>query len=125
MCGTSAIVVLPGGCSCDSCGNDRCDNDTSVQLLQRAKARSTQLTEETEASLKNIQHRGPDYSGVGINADCLWHARLAIRELCLNGNQPLHGPDVSIHAIMNGELYDYEDMKAKLGQKMGCHSHHT
>lgn len=47
----------------------------------------------------------------------LGHARLAIRDLTPSGNQPLHSPDGTVHAVVNGELYDYEEIKSKLVQE--------
>ncbi|PVH76509.1 N-terminal nucleophile aminohydrolase, partial [Cadophora sp. DSE1049] len=116
MCGISAIVALPGGHS-----STTCDHDISEGSSSEAKARRAQLTEEMEASLKNIQHRGPDYSGVWISSDesiVFGHARLAIMGLSPSGNQPLHSPDGTVHAVVNGELYDYEEIKAKLVQEI-------
>lgn len=51
----------------------------------------------------------------------LGHNRLAINDLSDSGCQPLHSPDGSIHAVVNGELYDFEDLKVQLTKKTGYH----
>lgn len=35
------------------------------------------------------------------------------------GSQPLHSADGKIHAVVNGELYDFENIKAKLATDLG------
>jgi asparagine synthase (glutamine-hydrolysing) len=48
---------------------------------------------------------------------CSWplalgHVRLAINDLSPCGDQPLHSPDGLVHAIVNGEIYDYDKLRA-------------
>lgn len=47
----------------------------------------------------------------------LGHTRLAINDLSDGGHQPLHSPDGTVHAVVIGELYDYEEIKAKLAEE--------
>lgn len=42
----------------------------------------------------------------------LGHVRLAINDLSPTGDQPLHSPDGLVHAIVNGEIYDYDRLRA-------------
>lgn len=49
----------------------------------------------------------------------LGHNRLAINDLSPSGYQPLHSADNKIHAIVIGELYGYEKLKASLVQSTG------
>lgn len=44
----------------------------------------------------------------------LAHCRLSINDLSSTGTQPLHSPDRSIHAVVNGELYDYDNIRLSL-----------
>ncbi len=40
------------------------------------------------------------------------HCRLAINDLSPEGEQPLHSSDGLIHAVVNGEIYDYDRVRA-------------
>jgi hypothetical protein len=44
----------------------------------------------------------------------LGHCRLAINDLSPDGEQPLHSPDRSVHAVVNGEIYDYDTVRAHI-----------
>ncbi|KAL9124269.1 MAG: hypothetical protein Q9217_006387 [Psora testacea] len=108
MCGISAIVALAD--PAQDGHRLRGDNDQDA------------LTREMEDSLQLIKHRGPDSNGIWINPDqriVFGHNRLAINDLSPRGNQPLHSADGTIHAIVNGELYGYEKLKADLVQSTG------
>ena len=45
--------------------------------------------------------------------------RLAINDLSPHGAQPFHDQDDAVHAVVNGELYDYEKHRATLAEKTG------
>jgi asparagine synthase (glutamine-hydrolysing) len=47
----------------------------------------------------------------------LGHVRLSIIDLSPSGNQPFHDEQGRIHAVVNGELYDYERYKAQLSDE--------
>jgi len=47
----------------------------------------------------------------------LGHVRLSIIDLSPSGNQPFHDEEGRIHAVVNGELYDYERYKAELSDE--------
>lgn len=47
----------------------------------------------------------------------LGHVRLSIIDLSPSGNQPFHDEQGGIHAVVNGELYDYERYKAQLADE--------
>ncbi|KAL0256568.1 hypothetical protein SLS55_008963 [Diplodia seriata] len=73
------------------------------------------LSHELDASLEAIRHRGPDSRGQWISPDnrvALGHVRLAINDLAPTGAQPFSSPDAAIHAVVNGELYDYDALRA-------------
>ncbi|KAF7725810.1 hypothetical protein EC973_009233 [Apophysomyces ossiformis] len=90
---------------------------------------------DLDASLNLINHRGPDDRGVYVTPDgrcgkvhllvklpCLnhvhvmpgmGHVRLSIIDL-EGGHQPLSNKTETIHAVVNGELYDYERITEEL-----------
>ncbi|KAI9730897.1 MAG: hypothetical protein M1834_005615 [Cirrosporium novae-zelandiae] len=75
------------------------------------------VEEAVDAGLDIIEHRGPDARGKWISADHrvgLGHVRLSIVDLSPDGNQPFHDNDNGIHAVVNGELYEYEKHRAEL-----------
>ncbi|PAN25183.1 hypothetical protein PAHAL_4G282300 [Panicum hallii] len=63
---------------------------------------------------RRLRHRGPDWSGLHCHQDCyLAHQRLAIVDPT-SGDQPLYNEDKSIVVTVNGEIYNHEELKAKL-----------
>ncbi|KAL8663552.1 MAG: hypothetical protein Q9202_003740 [Teloschistes flavicans] len=114
MCGFSACILLPeasinGHNSCTECaktpGNQETERDLDV-----AKG----LAADLQASLQQITHRGPDDTGIWISANeqvGLAHCRLSINDLSSAGRQPLHSSDNEIHAVVNGEIYDYDRLR--------------
>ncbi len=64
-----------------------------------------------------IQHRGPDDTGIFLKNNVgFGHRRLSIIDLG-NGQQPLSNEDGTIWITFNGEIYNYQDVKAKLTGK--------
>lgn len=45
------------------------------------------------------------------------HVRLAINDLSPDGAQPFHDANETVHAVVNGELYDHEKTRADLADK--------
>lgn len=43
----------------------------------------------------------------------LAHCRLSINDLSSAGRQPLHSNDDKIHAVVNGEIYDYDRLRSE------------
>lgn len=61
-----------------------------------------------------IRHRGPDGDGLYINGNLgLGHRRLSIVDLT-TGDQPMFNDDKSIALILNGEIYNYIELKEEL-----------
>jgi asparagine synthase (glutamine-hydrolysing) len=92
--------------------NDHADEDLDNQSL------AIQL----QASIDSINHRGPDESGVWISADGrvgLGHCRLSINDLSPSGRQPLHSDCGELHAVVNGEIYDHDRLRAECTLKHG------
>lgn len=70
------------------------------------------------AMARAMAHRGPDdegiYSAAGV---CLGHRRLSIIDLSSAGHQPLSNEDKAIWAVLNGEIYNYKELRAELQKK--------
>ncbi len=65
-----------------------------------------------------LSHRGPDDEGIKIlNNVGLGHKRLAIIDLSKKGHQPMTNIDGDIWVIFNGEIYNFQEIRAKLIQK--------
>lgn len=61
-----------------------------------------------------IQHRGPDSRGVWCDGGVgLGMQRLAIIDVA-GGDQPIFNEDRSIGLVMNGEIYNFEELRAQL-----------
>lgn len=71
-----------------------------------------------KAMTQAMVHRGPDdegiYSAPGV---CLGHRRLSIIDLSDAGHQPLSNEDKTIWVILNGEIYNYRDLRVDLEKK--------
>lgn len=68
------------------------------------------------AATRSLQHRGPDQESVWISPDGamgLGHRRLSIIDL-EGGGQPICNEDATVHAVVNGEFYDFEPLRRKL-----------
>lgn len=47
------------------------------------------------------------------------HNRLAINDLSPDGEQPFHDTENTVHAVVNGELYDHERIREDLVRESG------
>ncbi|KAH5079905.1 hypothetical protein HBH95_084500 [Parastagonospora nodorum] len=100
MCGISSVVTLRGH-------------------RPLYKDRST-LSKTINDSLDTIKHRGPDSNGDWISENgrvALGHNRLAIVDLNPEAEQPFHDPEGDVHAVVNGELYGYNEVREQLSAK--------
>ena len=67
-----------------------------------------------------IQHRGPDADGVFQSKNvALGHRRLKIIDLSDAANQPFHSKDGRYTLVFNGEIYNYQSLKAELSDEFG------
>jgi asparagine synthase (glutamine-hydrolysing) len=63
------------------------------------------------------RHRGPDDGGVLVQPGiALGHRRLAILDLSEAGRQPMTSRDGRWTMVLNGEIFNYREMAAMLGQ---------
>ncbi|GAB6905315.1 putative Asparagine synthetase (glutamine-hydrolyzing) 1 [Desulfosarcina cetonica] len=70
--------------------------------------------------LERMRHRGPDASGIYSDIDnrvYLGHRRLSILDLSDAGNQPIPNENKTIYAVVNGEIYNYRDLRCELLKK--------
>ncbi|HMO39158.1 MAG TPA: asparagine synthase (glutamine-hydrolyzing) [Saprospiraceae bacterium] len=67
--------------------------------------------------LQALAHRGPDDSGVFADERvALGHQRLSILDLSAQGHQPMHSADGRYVITYNGELYNFQALRAELEQ---------
>ncbi|HEX4920983.1 MAG TPA: asparagine synthase (glutamine-hydrolyzing), partial [Candidatus Bathyarchaeia archaeon] len=71
-------------------------------------------------------HRGPDGSGIWSDGLCsLGHRRLAIIDLSAKGKQPLCNENETVWIVFNGEIYNFQELRAELeglGHKFNSHT---
>ena len=62
-----------------------------------------------------LTHRGPDAGGYFFeNAVALGHRRLSIIDLSEKANQPMLSKDGRYVLVFNGEIYNFQELKAQL-----------
>lgn len=75
--------------------------------------------------LDTIRHRGPDDEGIYIGSGVgLGHRRLSIIDL-QTGHQPLSNEDGTIWIVFNGEIYNFQTLRASLVAKGHVFKTHT
>jgi asparagine synthase (glutamine-hydrolysing) len=92
MCGIAGIVSRSG--------------DVDLALLERMR--------------DAMAHRGPDSCGLRISGDHLAglaHRRLAIIDLSPAGAQPMTGADPATSITFNGEIYNFQEVRAALERR--------
>ncbi|MCU8348071.1 asparagine synthetase B, partial [Vibrio vulnificus] len=71
-----------------------------------------------ESMLSSIQHRGPDSSGTWHeNGLFLGHQRLSIHDLSPAGQQPMLSSGSRYIIVFNGEIYNFQELRAKLSNQ--------
>ena len=103
MCGIAGILDLKG-------------NNIEYRLLK--------------AMCRKMEHRGPDDEGVYIGPQSmvyssganvgLGHRRLSIIDLSPAGHQPMCNEDKTVWIVMNGEIYNFLELKEGLIKKGHC-----
>lgn len=82
----------------------------SSSLPSKLRSRVTKMRE-------HLQHRGPDDAGLFLDPEGgagLTHTRLAILDLSPSGHQPMDSPDGRFTIVFNGEVYNFEQLRAEL-----------
>ena len=72
------------------------------------------------AGRDTMTHRGPNDSGEWWSSDGrvgLAHRRLAIIDLSPAGHQPMHDASGMLSIVFNGEIYNFQDLRAQLKAK--------
>lgn len=68
--------------------------------------------------LKIVRHRGPDHSAIFSGTNCLLgHNRLSIIDLSAEANQPFSDSTGRFQLIFNGEIYNYKELRAEIGNR--------
>jgi asparagine synthase (glutamine-hydrolysing) len=83
----------------------------------RAATAADALRSVGAAMNDTLRHRGPDGSGVWVEAEggaALCQRRLAIIDLTPGGAQPMHSADRRYVITFNGEIYNYRDIRSEL-----------
>jgi asparagine synthase (glutamine-hydrolysing) len=71
----------------------------------------------TFAMTDKLRHRGPDDAGFWVDSElgmALGHRRLSIIDLSPAGHQPMTSQDKSGVIVLNGEIYNFEFIRAEL-----------
>src|SRR5688572_5644848 len=67
--------------------------------------------------LDRVRHRGPDDEGVHCSTGiALGHRRLSVIDV-EGGHQPLSGERDTTSIVVNGEIYNYRELRAELEQR--------
>ena len=70
-----------------------------------------------ERMIHTLHHRGPDGYGFHVGPGVgLAHARLAIIDLA-TGEQPIHNERRSVWTVLNGEIFNYIELRAELERR--------
>ncbi|MBP7055348.1 MAG: asparagine synthase (glutamine-hydrolyzing) [Candidatus Omnitrophica bacterium] len=77
-----------------------------------------------------MAHRGPDDSGFYLSPSSspragLGHRRLSIIDLSSHGHQPMENEDGSLRIVLNGEIYNYCELRSELESKGHLFRSHT
>ncbi len=80
------------------------------------------LTPDQLAHLRRARdsliHRGPDFQSDYHDADLyIGHTRLAILDTSADGNQPMYSQDGRLVLAANGEIYNFQELRAQLEGK--------
>ena len=68
-----------------------------------------------DAMMNRIIHRGPDMGGSHVTDDVtLGFRRLSILDLSEAGAQPMSNEDGSVFIVFNGEVYNFQELRAEL-----------
>jgi asparagine synthase (glutamine-hydrolysing) len=74
------------------------------------------------SACNSLKHRGPDDTGMAffemqVASVGLGHCRLSVLDLTSLGHQPMYNSDQSVSIILNGEIYNFKEVRRELLQK--------
>jgi len=78
--------------------------------------------ENLVAATERLHHRGPDSGDVAlfetdkVNVG-LGHRRLSIMDVSSNGSQPMYSDDRNVVIVLNGEVYNFKEIREELIQR--------
>jgi asparagine synthase (glutamine-hydrolysing) len=73
---------------------------------------------------ERLRHRGPDDQGVYLNGPVgLAHRRLSILDLSQAGHQPMSNENGTIWIVLNGEIYNFAELRESLTSRYAFRSH--
>jgi len=79
-----------------------------------------------EKMLKILKHRGPDGEGIYTDTNfSMGHARLSIIDLSERGRQPISNEDGTVWLSVNGEIYNFQELRCSLEKKGHIFYSHT
>lgn len=79
--------------------------------------------EHLQRARDSLKHRGPDSNGEFYNDDVyIGHTRLAIVDTSPDGNQPMCSSDGRLVLAVNGEIYNFVELRSQLEGKHRFHS---
>jgi len=79
-----------------------------------ARTGNAELHESVERQVRTLDHRGPDSWGVYAGRGAvIGQTRLAVIDL-VTGDPPITTEDGSIGAVLNGEIYNFREIRAQL-----------
>jgi asparagine synthase (glutamine-hydrolysing) len=90
---------------CGLCGEIRFDSNSRV------------ISEHVLAMRDALVHRGPDAAGIFMSTDervGLGFRRLSIIDVSSNANQPMPNEDATVQLMLNGEIYNFQDLRKRL-----------
>ena len=89
-------------------------------FITRTSSNSFMLHQQVRSMSDRLAHRGPDDSGVWIDAAvgvALGHRRLAIIDLSPQGHQPMVSACGRFCIVYNGEIYNHTQLRDELPQQ--------
>ncbi|BAO43688.1 asparagine synthase (glutamine-hydrolyzing) [Thiolapillus brandeum] len=81
-----------------------------------------ELDQVIHAMTDALAHRGPDDKGVWFNPEqgvALGHRRLAVVDLSPTGHQPMPSASGRYVLVFNGEIYNHQDLRRRIGNEGG------
>ena len=97
-------------------------------LDQRHDRAAVDLEQTVRRMTDRLAHRGPDDEGYWIDAEsgiALGHRRLSIVDLSPTGHQPMDSASGRYVIVYNGEVYNFQDLRAELEAKEAIFRGHS